>query len=73
MIETISFHLWLRAARLATPSKDPERATKHMLQKEVADTILINPISYSRYERGVRVPHPIIRRQLFALFEAIPH
>lgn len=60
----------LVAARKSHIMPGDGRAVPYMTQKELAELILIDIETVRSYERDIRLPHPIIRRELLKVF---PH
>jgi hypothetical protein len=58
----------LAAARRARIMPGSNRRVPYMTQKELSSTILVDLDTVRKYERGYRLPHNIIRRELLKLF-----
>lgn len=64
-----SFAIILREVRESTP--DPERPGKTLTQERMAEIIGVHVNTVRLYEWDKRLPHGIIRREIFRLFPSI--
>lgn len=65
---TETFGQRLVAARKARLMEGEGRAVPYMTQEELAALVLIDIDTLRKYERGLRLPHPLIRRELLKVF-----
>lgn len=64
-----SFAILLKEVRERTP--DPERPGKMLTQARAAELIGCSLQGYRFYEQDKRLPHPIIRTQIFRIWPAL--
>lgn len=60
-----SFAIILREARSKTP--DPDHPEKMLTQERLAHLAQVNIGSIRWYEQNKRLPHPLIRKELFRI------
>lgn len=61
-----SFAILFREERLKTP--DPSKPGKMLSQPRLAEILGVNVNTVRMYEYGHRLPHPLVRREIFRLF-----
>ncbi len=64
-----SFAILIKEARLATP--DPEKPGKPLSQPRLAEILGCHVNTIRLYEYGLRLPHPLIRREIFRIFPSL--
>lgn len=68
---TETFGQRLIAARKAHIMPGEDRAVPYMTQRELAELVIIDIDTLRKYEQGIRLPHPIIRRELLKIFPSL--